>query len=613
MAMRLTDRVFAKSRGTPEQVVAFAKRNGAERLDFLEAWAKETYRLCALAGMDASLPVAQSHLETGGWKNNAHWRNGNPASMGIPSDPNYIEEHYFPTGEVAAQAQVVHLAVYATGDVPLSLRPYQQADFRLDDYRAAFGNRAVARTIDEFGGGKWAEDPRYSEKWVERGNLVFPNLPDQGAGTPPPQPGGRKITWRDIAPSRSAQLRITQPWNNPNPNYAYGWRYGMANGRHVGLDVGMPRGTEIVALVNGVVEEVALLAPYYRPNYVVVRRPNGHRVLHAHLWTVTVKEGQAVRWDTPIGTSGEQTIAIKDRNGNPIGATMDPDGTGPHWHGEVWIPDARYDSGYRAVDPATYDYGTTDQGGGGDVEPKPKPGQYSTNVPGLPGGPLVTDYPIRIVEEHGAKFVPTKYIPDVKALSPRRSVQHGTGNPRNASAWNEALYFVHGAPDENGVPRKVSTHVVADHTGIMVALPLDRQGVHAGDAFGNQHGYACEMIEASSTWDNPVSRDAVIRIAADFMGRCAARLGVEQPNRHSDYGNPNCPAKLQTVTIAGTSAWNVYVLRWQAARSDELRRMQGEQPPKPKPPKPEPPKPEPPKPEPPLPPDDSEDEWAHER
>jgi hypothetical protein len=145
--------------------------------------------------------------------------------------------------------------------------------------------------------------------------FIASELPD-AAGQPDTPPTGKRLTWRDVA---KRDLRITQPFGDPSPDQ-YGWRYGVPNGTHVGLDIGMPRGTEIVALVDGVVEEVVLLAPYYRPNYVVIRRPNGHRILHAHMWTVTVKEGQTVRWDTPIGTSGEQTYAIKDRNGNQTDA-----------------------------------------------------------------------------------------------------------------------------------------------------------------------------------------------------------------------------------------------------------------------------------------------------
>ena len=190
----------------------------------------------------------------------------------------------------------------------------------------------------------------------------------------------------------------------------------------------------------------------------------------------------------------------------------------------------------------------------------------STNIPGLPGGPLVTTYPIRMhrIPPGGRQRT------GEPARAPRRSVQHGTANASNASAWNEADYFVRGAEG-----RGVSVHACVDHTEIVVTMPFDEVAVHAGSTAGNQHGYACEMIEATATWNDPSRRDRMIAIAADFMGRVAARLGVPTPERHSDFGNPGCPAKLQNERIGGRMAWDVYVNLWHEARADELAKMQG--------------------------------------
>jgi hypothetical protein len=66
----------------------------------------------------------------------------------------------------------------------------------------------------------------------------------------------------------------------------------------------------------------------------------------------------------------------------------------------------------------------SDGGKGGDMT-------FSTAVPGLPGGPLATDYPIHL------KILPdwmTQNRPGIPASTPRRSVQHGNGNPNSAAA-----------------------------------------------------------------------------------------------------------------------------------------------------------------------------------
>jgi murein DD-endopeptidase MepM/ murein hydrolase activator NlpD len=431
-----------------------------------------------------------------------------------------------------------------------------------------------------------ASDGNQPENYVATILLIANELPSVDHVDPKPEPQpGQRITWRDVA--KKADIRVSQPFRDPSPD-TYGPRYCLPSGVHVGLDIGnMPRGTELLSLTEGVVEyrTSGQVDDYYRPTYLIVKRDNGHRILYGHMWAINVDKGQRVRVGTYLGDSGEQT-----RPG-----TMTPDGTGPHLHLEVWVPDD-CPSGYRAVDPATYDYGTK-QGEGGDVEPtKPTPGRYSTNVPGLPGGPLVTDYSIRI------RMIPQQFRVNRKAFQPRRSVQHGTGNASNPSAWNEAGYFVDGAEG-----RGVSVHACADHTEVVVCLPFDEQGVHAGDAFGNQHGYACEMIEATSTWNDASKRGRLIHIAADFMGRCAARLGVQNPNKHADYGNPGCPAKLLDN---GGRYWDIYARLWQQSRADELKRMEGEvEPPTPVPPKPAPPKPDPPKPPVEPDPDEPAEEW----
>lgn len=202
---------------------------------------------------------------------------------------------------------------------------------------------------------------------------------------------------------------------------------------------------------------------------------------------------------------------------------------------------------------------------------------HETAVPGLPGGPLVTSYPIR------QNLIPagnTYQRPGTKAGKPRRSVQHGTGNPSNASAWQEAQYFVNGAGGG-----QASVHWCTDDVEAVLVVPVDEVTWQAADGGGpgNLNGLSCEMMEATAIWTNPERRDRLIALTADLMGRCAARLDIAQPEQHwtFNYANPasqrhNCPEKLRTTWVGEVRAWDVYAAAWLAARTDEVKRMAGE-------------------------------------
>jgi hypothetical protein len=206
----------------------------------------------------------------------------------------------------------------------------------------------------------------------------------------------------------------------------------------------------------------------------------------------------------------------------------------------------------------------------------------STTVPGLPGGPLETDYPIHL------KILPewmTQNRPGIPAMMPRRSVQHGNGNPHSTAA-SEAQYLFNGAEG-----RQASYHSTCDDRECWVMIPADEVTWQAADGGGpgNMNGFSCEMIEDADLWADPGRRDRVITVTADFMGRVAARLNIDKPERHWDFnwvvaGCPafcetehpdrhNCPDKLRHTMIGGRLAWDIYADRWFAARTDERKRM----------------------------------------
>lgn len=199
---------------------------------------------------------------------------------------------------------------------------------------------------------------------------------------------------------------------------------------------------------------------------------------------------------------------------------------------------------------------------------------YTTEIPGLPGGPLVTTYPIHI------KLIPTwrtNNRPGTKAKTPRLSVIHGNGNP-NSSAAGEATYLYNGAEG-----RQASYHSAADDKEVWVMVPADEVTWQAADGFngpGNNNGFSCETVEDANLWANPQRRDRLIDIAADFNGRVAARLGIAKPQQHWDFNfalapsqRHDCPNKLRYTRINGRLAWDIFAGKWQAAKADELKRM----------------------------------------
>lgn len=227
---------------------------------------------------------------------------------------------------------------------------------------------------------------------------------------------------------------------------------------------------------------------------------------------------------------------------------------------------------------------------------------YTTVIPGVPGGALTTDYPIHV------RILPASQTinrPGFAARTPRRSVQHGNGNP-NAYAASDSLWLYNGARGANGLPTQTSFHADGDHTGVWFNIPANEVTWQAADGGGpgNYNGFSCEMSEHSVYRTNMDLLRRNIYVNADFMGRVAgARLGAGGPEQHWSFNyriagcsapcdvpapnRHNCPNILRTMTIDGRSAWSIYAAQWAKSKADELQRMRGTQPkPPPKAPKP---------------------------
>ena len=149
-----------------------------------------------------------------------------------------------------------------------------------------------------------------------------------------------------------------------NGLYEYGTAYGLNGTQHTGVDVMQPLGSPLYAPAGGTVVCVGC----WRNDHLTggvgrieIEMPNGARVLFDHTNQSYVQVGQRLNGGELIGTSGGMYS--------------------PHTHMEVRIPDTRYSSGYRLVDPVAYfgGYVGTPGSGGGTAQP---PGRQ-LNTPGL--------------------------------------------------------------------------------------------------------------------------------------------------------------------------------------------------------------------------------------
>lgn len=209
---------------------------------------------------------------------------------------------------------------------------------------------------------------------------------------------------------------------------------------------------------------------------------------------------------------------------------------------------------------------------------------YSNVVAGLPGGPLLTDYPIHPM------LIPIRngyQRPGRKAHTPRRSIQHGTGN-QNSLAYSDATWIFNGADGA-----QTCMNFETDDTEVYQLVPVDEVTYQAADGSGpgNENGISSEMSENTAIWNSPTRRARNIYIAADLLGRISARLGAKVPEQHFTFnwgeccdepcdvlcGNRHdCPQKLRRTMVNGKSAWEaLYVPQWYASHADELKRMGG--------------------------------------
>ncbi len=93
---------------------------------------------------------------------------------------------------------------------------------------------------------------------------------------------------------------------------------------HQGIDIAVPMGTPVKAVLDGVVNYIGFNHPK-AGNYIDIKHPNGDLTRYLHLSDVQVEKGQEVSKGDVIGLSG----------GKP-GTYGAGTSTGPHLHWETW-------------------------------------------------------------------------------------------------------------------------------------------------------------------------------------------------------------------------------------------------------------------------------------
>jgi hypothetical protein len=237
MTMTPDDPLSASPRGTSRAVLDFARTHGGQRLADVQSYAEEVYRLAPDVGLDPAIVVAQSAEETGNWTS-VWWADRlNPAGIGITgSAAENAASGAWDSGVDAARAQIVHLFVYAVGPLPGGgpLAPFRALDPR---YQAAL-DAGIAGSAPTISGlvGRWAQDPRYAANIVERGNAIFPNLPD----TKPKQGGTSMVMFGRVPLPNFKDNLITDAenrcWDDLGPRNIKGVVYHRQLGSNSGTD-----------------------------------------------------------------------------------------------------------------------------------------------------------------------------------------------------------------------------------------------------------------------------------------------------------------------------------------------------------------------------------------
>jgi uncharacterized protein YraI len=168
----VTNTIVGPPRGSAEQAIGFAQRAGANRIDQVELYIREVYRLAPQIGFDPALIVAQSALETNYWRDDWWSLRLNAAGLGITGDPaQESASPTFPNGTIAARAQLAHMHAEVFGNTRPLPTELQGVD---PTYQRVFeaGWAGTIRTVEDLSG-TWAVDPEYHHKIIRVAREIF--------------------------------------------------------------------------------------------------------------------------------------------------------------------------------------------------------------------------------------------------------------------------------------------------------------------------------------------------------------------------------------------------------------------------------------------------------
>lgn len=168
----VTNAIVGPARGDATRAIAYARAAGAVRMDEVEQYVWEIYRLAPQIGFDPALLVAQSALETGNWRSDWWLYRLNPAGIGVTGDPaQNSDSPTFADGTMAARGQIAHMHAEVYGrsrplpDVLQGVDPTYQHVFEA-------GWAGTIRTLEDLAG-TWAADPHYDAKLVRVAQDIF--------------------------------------------------------------------------------------------------------------------------------------------------------------------------------------------------------------------------------------------------------------------------------------------------------------------------------------------------------------------------------------------------------------------------------------------------------
>lgn len=167
-----TNALVGPVRGTPEQVIEYAKRAKSKRIEDVELYVYEVYRLAPILGFDPALIIAQSALETGYWHSKWWEERLNPAGLGINDNPSsHPYSQTFPNGTIAARAQLAHMHAEVFGNRKPLHKDLQGIDVTYElVFKAGWAGTVV--TLDDLSG-TWATDPQYGWKISRVAAIIF--------------------------------------------------------------------------------------------------------------------------------------------------------------------------------------------------------------------------------------------------------------------------------------------------------------------------------------------------------------------------------------------------------------------------------------------------------